>query len=577
MAKTAERTDAGVKALALLSDLYQQGAIDDDVWTSRVLHRTHKRKVLDFARHPYLEELYTLPKRFRAGTIKSVATKKGTQAGISEWLAWLSITQAIRGMSVFYVLPTFQLVNRYVRERIDRTVDNTPAYSSTLRAEQQRQGQAGRQPSQSVTLKQFGAGVVAFVGSNASSAFTEFPADIGIIDEVDECDQDNLEMVPERLANSDHRWRIYAGNPTVPGFGIAEEYQNSSRHRWMIRCEAGHEIFPDFFQHLVEAEGEGVYRVRDEDWVQYGRHEARLICHVCGRPVDRRARGLWVAENQARADAGFLGYHFSKLFTGTTTTDELIERLDKGTRDTAAMTRFWNGDLGIEYMPEGARIDPTMLDACVEPYTMPARNDDAGLTLCGIDVGTRFHVWIARIVHTAYDQRARSMFIGDVRDVREILELLTRYKVRVGVMDAMPERRITQMICRRHRGMFACFYGSGHGTQKQDMVTKGKVITVDRTAALDQAKESVVSRFLMLPANARTLPEVYDQVGNSVRVFDEHANQGRGAWRWVEGNRPDHYLHALSYMMLARSLAARMGRRLSAQARGATVGPTKEL
>ena len=57
-----------------------------------------------------------------------------------------------------------------------------------------------------------------------------------------------------------------------------------------------------------------------------------------------------------------------------------------------------------------------------------------------------------------------------------------------------------------------------------------------------------------------------------MRVFDPEADRGRGAWKWQEGSKKDHFLHAGTYMVLARSLAAQVQRRgLIPQKQGGTV------
>ena len=102
--------------------------------------------------------------------------------------------------------------------------------------------------------------------------------------------------------------------------------------------------------------------------------------------------------------------------------------------------------------------------------------------------------------------------------------------------------------------MFVCYYDEG----KRDHVV-GKTVSVDRTAALDQCKDTIMNRFLVLPASARSIPGFYDQMCASTRIFDGKARAGRGAWRWVEVGQ-DHYFHAMAYMLIARNLSVYVGR-----------------
>ena len=547
----------GAKAGALNSYLIDK-PIDRRLWSAVVTHRTHKGKHLDFVRNKPMLQVYRDESPY-------ICHMKGTQAGSTEFLVWYAINQAILGRSVFYVLPTYNLVGRFVKNRIDRTVDRTPEYVANVAREVVK-----RRQSESMTLKHFGNGAIAFIGSNSPVGFTEYPADIAIEDEVDECDPANLEMVPERLAASDLRWRLRVGNPTIPDSPLDEAFKYGCRYRWHLTCECGNKFNPDFFKHVVEDLGDGRFRVIDEEWEENSAQDCRIICDRCGKPVDRKGEGEWVAEDQALESLGRHSYHFSKLFTGTVTIAEIIDRLERGTRDPAALVRFWNGDLGLPYMPKGANIDAEALNACREEYAMPAKGE-GGLNLCGIDVGTKFHVWIARLANFEAGARLKSLYIGTVSNLREIMELLARYRVGCGVIDAMPETRIARMITTRHPGMFACYYAANSGLSKHDLLQK-KVVTVDRTASIDQAKEAVESKFLMLPRDADNIPDLYAQVSASVRVFDEKANQERGAWKWQEGSKPDHYLHALNYLVIARGLASQVQKRgLSLRPAGGTV------
>ncbi len=535
--------------VAVLNRFLERAPVDARRWSAVYVHRTHKGRHLDFDRHKFMAKIYMDESPY-------ICHMKGTQAGSTEFLVWYAINQAILGRSVFYVLPTYNLVGRFVKNRVDRTVDRTPEYVGQVSREV-----ILRRQSESMTLKHFGNGAIAFIGSNSPVGFTEFPADIAIEDEVDECDPENLEMVPERLAASDLRWRLRVGNPTIPDSPLDEAFKAGCRYRWHIRCEhCAAWVNPDFFRNVVLDEGEGKYRVRDEEWEPHAEVDCRLVCDRCGKSIgDRKSAGEWVAEDRALEALGQHSYHFSKLFTGTVTIAEILDRLERGTRDPAALVRFWNGDLGLPYMPKGANIDAEMMNACREDYAMPSKGE-GGLTLCGIDVGARFHVWIARLANYEGGARLKSLYIGTVTNLREIMELLARYRVSCGVIDALPETRISRMVSGRHPGMFACFYGVGMGTGKHDLLQR-KVVTVDRTASIDQAKEAVQSRFLMLPRDAEGIPDLYEQVSAAVRVFDQDANQGRGAWKWQEGTKKDHYLHALNYLVLSRSLAAQVQRR----------------
>jgi hypothetical protein len=393
-----------------------------------------------------------------------------------------------------------------------------------------------------VSLKHVGPGAVAFVGSNSRAGFTEYPADLLIVDELDECDPDNLNMAWERLGRSRYRWEVDVGNPTIPSFGIAAKYEASTKGRWEVKHEAcGRYVHLDFFRNVVRHEGESDYCVMDERWEPGAAADCRVICD-CGRPIDPKGPGRWAEE---RPSAAVKGYHLDKLIAGRVRVSELIARLEAGIKSQAAMQRFWNGDLGLPFMAPGANIGVEDWNSCLGTH---GRGPAPGAVLVGIDVGSVFHV----VTAVMGMDKLRVIQVCELATLRELMAHLRDYSVRAGVIDALPERRISQMLCARHRGIFMAFFAKG----KRDAVV-GKTISVDRTAAVDQVKDAVTARYFEMPVDAPSVPNLYEQLTSSVRVFDEKADQGRGAWGWESGTKADHYLMAFTYLMLARNLAVR--------------------
>ena len=85
-------------------------------------------------------------------------------------------------------------------------------------------------------------------------------------------------------------------------------------------------------------------------------------------------------------------------------------------------------------------------------------------------------------------------------------------------------------------------------------------MSVDRTAALDNVRAALATGALILPREIRRVPEFYEHLRASTRVYDPDARGGEGAYDWVHGTRPDHYHHALGYMLVAgRLLVAARG------------------
>ena len=508
----------------LLTTAISKGA--PTLFTALQGHRTHKGVLLDLKSSPAMLTLY-------ADNSKEIWVMKSTQNGVSEWLLVTVFTECQQGRNVFYVLPTIQLAGRFVRERFDKTVLHTPHYAKLIDT-------GGK--ADNVGMKQIGPGTVVFVGSNSPASFTEFAADVAIIDERDRSDQTNILMTDERLSASKYRRMISISQPTLEGFGIDEGYATTDQLHWAIKCDCGQHVEPNFFKHVLRQEDEDLWVIADPDFDPLSGQDARLVCDQCHRPMDRRGNGRW----QAHGVPGKRGYHFSKLFTTWVDIQELIAKFEKAEGNDDLMARFYNADLGLPFNSPGAKLSPNALNECLGNHHT-GEIPEEGAAVAGIDVGSTFHIIIG---HLKYGTTGiRVIAIIECRDPEEVLDALVKYRVRSFVIDGMPEMRLSRTIVARHPGGFVCFFTKG----KADVITHRRV-TTDRTATLDNVKAAVVTRGLSLPANAPSIPGFYDQMCASTRVYDPDANGGEGGYFWVEGSKADHYFLATGYMLIAARL-----------------------
>jgi hypothetical protein len=136
-------------------------------------------------------------------------------------------------------------------------------------------------------------------------------------------------------------------------------------------------------------------------------------------------------------------------------------------------------------------------------------------------------------------------------EVDEVLRVAREYGVNVGVVDAQPEGHFVNKL-KAAGPYFACFYGDL--VQKREPMDRYRNITVGRTESLDALMEAVVTKQILFPVNCESVPGFIDQMTVAVRIFDSSMNKGRGAYKWTEGTKADHYHHAINYMLVARKL-----------------------
>lgn len=465
--------------------------------------------------------------------------KKSTQCGVSEYLIVRANGKAIKGQSVFYVLPTFDLVGRYVKNRYQKTINYTKFYRELQIATKDNNSKS----SESIRLKDLGKGSIAYVGSNSTVGFTEYPADDIIIDELDECDPENIEMAWERLSHSDIRTQAKVGNPTIEGFGIDKEYNETDKKKWRVRCNCGKFIEIDWFLHIVREVEKGVYIIRDQSWEWNSDRDIYPICNFCQRPLNRKGFGEWVKEKENKKS----GYEIAKLFSGKTLIIDILDRFNKGLVDPVIEKRFWNADLGKAFSPKGAKITETMLNKILgnHPNKM---NEVHGIRCIGIDVGSILNVVIGELQS---DSRFKIINICTLQtDVDEVKKLIKEYNVKFGIVDGLPEQYFARKLKNGIKGMFTCFYNDG----KRDPLDNYKCLTVNRTASLDAVKEAIVVKNIILPRDAKGIENFYSQMTASTRVFNEKLDKGRGGFMWTEGSKDDHYFHAMNYLLLCKKL-----------------------
>jgi len=500
------------------------------LWLVLNHHKTHTNRYLTLDKHQYLKEILMDKSRFRV-------YKKSTQGGVSEVLIVISWSAAVKGNTIFYMLPTHGLMKRFVTNRYEKSLSYTRYYQE--HKSDSKSQSLSKEMIDNQTLKDIGAGVIAFAGSRSEVPLVEIPADWLIVDELAKCDADNVEMAKERLGHASDPHMIYVGNPSYIGDALDEKWDQSTKSRWHIQGECGHWNKLNFFDHIVEKIGEQDYVIRDPDYDAELDKDIRPICSVCGKPFDRYSEGEYVDEGSAI----FSGKHISRLFSGTGTIREIVNNFSAGLVNDVRMQRVYNSDFGESYTSAGSKLTYEMLDELREDYIMP----DTSKMNCvaGIDVGGLLHIHIAEVLSS---DLLRTVYLGEVSGgYEEIITLFRAYNVKFFVIDSMPEIRLARKLVNSWTG---CDCNVNSKNREFSFNRQTKTISQIRTAFLDNVKENVLLRKILLPKNARKIPNYYDQMTNSVRVFDEDKEE----YSWIHGSKPDHYMFATGYMLLAKRM-----------------------
>lgn len=514
-----------LQANALLLKLYPVA------WLAVNYHKTHKNIPLDFEHFKYLKQIYK-------DDADQIVMIKSTQCGISEYLIVRTAILSMKKRNILYVLPTEQIRNRFVATRVNKSIEYTPQYRFNRRA------------SKSSGLKEIGSGMINLVGSNAQSVFTEFVAHDVIIDELDQCNLANVYMSVERQSSIEDKTMMKVSNPTILDFGIDEEYKKSDKKVWMIKCSSCNEyIKPDFFEHIVEQVSKNEYVIRDRAWDYDCGRDILPICHKCKKPFDRYGHGQWVKQNQKSAISG---YHVSKIFSTKVKMTELLDRFNEGLTNDKKLQRFYNGDLGEAFTASGAKISAEMLNDCVRDYSLLEECKEP--CLIGIDVGGLINVIIAKFAPNRKDLQA--IYINTVQDEKDILDLFKRYNIILGIIDSKPEMRMSRRLVATLKNLWMVDYLT---ESTRDVIQPDKkMIKTDRTTSLDGVKEAVLLQSFLLPKNAKSIEDFYDQMTSSTRIWQSRDDTIEGGrYVWIE-SKPDHYFHCSCYLKIAQKLLLMM-------------------
>lgn len=508
---------------------------------------------MSFAGREYLEEPYQM---LRPEILEGnrMVLLKSPQAYCSEMLicAVLSLAGEL-GWRVMYVLDKHSTRQRFVGDRIDKPLRRVPHYRALLE---------DANGTSNLSLKDFGQGVISFVGSNVESEFIEFSADLVVEDEYDQCDHENLPMAEDRLMAAESKGAlVQLSSATHAGWGIDAAFKESDQRRYCFPCPECDEYSPIDWDGSIARWVEDDWELIDDDWHEELERDIHVFCRRClsqGRrvPIDRSMPGRWVAQNPR---SKVIGYHLPKLIEAAIPIRKMWDGWQESKDNAAKRQNWFNKWPGVGHSESGSQLSPDLLDHCRRDYRMP--QESAGPCVAGIDVGKVLHVWIT----DESEFPSRTVFCATMPvKFREVTRILRAYAVKHVVFDADPEKTLVRDWCRKLRKMrvakaWRCRYMEDEPAGMAIDFAK-HLVKADRTMSLDDSHEDFTADEprVLLPGDLRTLDEgkVVEQLCRPIRVIEERRGRMTSVWK---KNPPEDYRHAANYCHLARKLLRRFG------------------
>lgn len=514
-------------------------------------HRNTRDEAMEFENYPHIRQVYN--------SLAPVIVLQGSvQSFKSEWAVVDHFACSYVGLSVFFVVPKYESRTTYVQNRINKCVERVKRYKTII----------GEGFFDSVSIKSFGKGTIKYVGANVLADFKEFPADVIFVEEVDECDHENVGYALDRLRASKYQFRRYLGNPKERNKGINEFFLISDQREWEVPCRnCGEFSEMDWFNTVVEAvyDSDGnvvTYQLRDVDWTEGCGRDVHIVCPHCKGALNRTSsEGRWIAKCPEHAVEG---YHISMLCSPINSIAGMWNRFKKAIHDPTRLQQFYNSDLGLPFSAAGNKITEGLLTKCIDPDLnfligtneahIPEDSHKGPCTM-GVDVGGNLDVRISYVTGLGVRQ---AVYIGKISDWQILYELIDRYHVEKCVIDSMPETTLAvdfqhEAALLHECDVWLCRY-AGEGKDKKTVYDGiNRIINIDRTAALDRSFAALKGRKNLLPVNFSAIlaGQFADEMCDPVRQMTDD-KKGNTRYEWSKCK--DHQRHADAYDLMAATI-----------------------
>ena len=470
-----------------------------------------------FAGHEYLRAIYD-------DTSVHVVLSKAAQIGGTTWAILRSIHACLTGLNVIYFFPTRTDVLEFSKSRVGPLLGENP-FLSRLMTETDTAG-----------LKRIGDAHLYLRGMQSSVGMKSVPADMVVFDELDEAEPAAKAMARERLAHSEYKRMIELSNPSLPDYGIDEQYEKSDQRHWTIRCSEC-----------------GTWTALDKEFPTKLGQELRIIlpredgsfyraCPKCSAELNLDA-GEWVAD---WPDRPIHGYRISQLFSAVVDPGEIMQEY----RTTRFPDRFYNLKIGIPWADLERRLDAAFVLTLCGDGSLGDAPSRGGAYFMGVDTGRQLHVVILREGHGR--EKTRVAHLEVCQEFNQLDELVRRYDICVCIIDGLPETHSTREFAQRHgeRVYMNFFNEHQRGAPKWDF--GALTFQVNRTEALDASRAAWREKKLVLPRRTPLLEEFARHLAADAKVLDEDAATGVQRYRYVKTGT-NHFSLAFTYAWLALS------------------------
>jgi hypothetical protein len=527
-------------------------AVDSEFSTDNVGKWIEKNTYIDggnfsFLGHEYQEKILSSRK-------PEQYIKKCSQLGISELFARvaLSLSYMIPNFSTIYTLPTSNFAAKFSKTRLDPVIQSSPLLSAALDPN-----------TNSGELKKIGTSYIYINGTFTQGSAISVPAHMLIHDEVDFSDQDALTSYQSRLTHSPYKWRKNISTPTLPDYGIDEDFKASSRHVNFCKCNhCGEQFIPDYRKHIVVPGYNGDIMALDKVRLPKTRWmEAFLACPRCGKNPDLSpAHREWVVENpdeQHNAD----GFQISPFDAPSFISVQNLMHSRTRYNRPADFVNFGLGQCDSDELNGIQKSDIDFMEMMYAGQMMgKVLGVDMGTTChvaeCGIDAGSSLQVdGLHKIDYRQF---------GD-----EFHKIVQRTRPIAIVMDSQPYTETVVRCQRIYFNLYGSVYVNAKGLRafsledeeenKREALLDERQVNVNRNLAFDFLMEDIragcVGLNPDLPKEDREEFSLHLRDMRRIITVENKIAPDQQRFIWVKSkNKVDHFHHSLLYAWVAARL-----------------------
>jgi len=308
----------------------------------------------------------------RKVVIKKPAQSGGTEVGLN-WIGYV-IDHAPAPMLV--VLPTLEVRERWVKQRLQPLITETPAIAGKIKSN-------SRDSSNSQSIKDFEGGMLILGGANSAASLSSMPIKYTMLDEVDRFpwdvggEGDPIGLIDQRQATFSRRKMLLISTPTIAGASrIDEEFLDSDQRYRYVTCPHCHE------SQILEFKQLQWDKAKQRAWIVCSENACIIEEHE--KPA-MLANARWIAHNPGHATAGFFWNALCNPIGLGYSWWEIVDLWLKAQSDKAKLKRFINTVLAEVWEDKTRDVRPHVLKERAEPYPLRTVPPGCLMLTAGID------------------------------------------------------------------------------------------------------------------------------------------------------------------------------------------------